>query len=157
MFAYLTKHWQTLSTADQATWDELAAVATITPFDAYLRENLIRWGRFQSPGETFPVGDTGTIGPTGVPTATPQGRGLLCQINLFAISQNQGLQLHRLAHIGADTSNENLIAAIPTPTNGVKQYFDTPLDPGTYYYRFRGFTEDGNSVDLMSVFGGTVT
>ncbi len=32
---------------------------------------------------------------------------------------------------------------VPWDVAGVTQYIDTPLDPGTYYYRSKGFNDDG--------------
>ena len=158
MFSYLTKHWDSISSIDKATWNTRAASKNILPFNAYLNENLLRWVTGKHPGEAFPIGETGTSAVTLFQNAIPQGTGLRVQLGIQFQNDNQGATLHRILDPPSLTRLDNAIQVLPSePAPSALMFFDHPLEPGIHWYKWAGFTNDGKAEMIGAPFSGTVT
>lgn len=156
MFGFLTKSWLNLTQAARDSWAEDALRLNITPFDKFLQTNLLRHALNTTPGQTHPIGNTGEGSLVVTNSATPQGRGLLVTTNVFRLRDGWGLQLHRAQTPGFVPALENTIAVILSTSVGPQTHFDKPLAPGTYWYKWHAFSNDG-AVDVPSPpFMGTV-
>jgi hypothetical protein len=157
MFRHLTSHWSDLSAADQATWNPPAEDQNITAFDAYLRENLQRWGIGKDPGNAYPVAEDDSAGVANLIVLLPQGRGVQVAFQLSTIDQNQGFRIHRNIAPGIPASNDNLVwikSPIGIPADS---WFDTPREPDQYWYRLVPFSDHGVTGTPTSELQITVT
>lgn len=145
MMAFLSDRWSHFSLADQATWDELAAINKISSFNAFTGENLARWRNHLAPSKTFPPAQTGSL-PT-VFDLVAAGAVRHVVINhklLFGPNQTWGALLFH-STIGSPTSDfQNLVQV--QLFDAVDDYYwtHTPLAAGTHYYRLVPFTTTGN-------------
>lgn len=143
MFRHLTTHWGDLSTPNRATWDDLGNNLGITPFDAYLRENLRRWGRGKDPGNVYPVIEDDSAGVADLLVLLPQGRGVIVAFRKDVTDQNQGFRIHRTLAPGVPPTPDNLVwikSPVGTPTDS---WFDTPKEADQYWYRLVPFSDHG--------------
>lgn len=61
MNKFLCSQWKTFSTAEQATWIELAELRRMAPYHAYLSENMKRWANERAPSKTYPATEAGPV------------------------------------------------------------------------------------------------
>lgn len=159
MFKFLAQEWALLSTADQATWEDLAEQRVISPFNAFMGYNQERWRNFLAPGAADPVTGGGSLPAIGVLSATAGVR----QITLAASaagssSVKDGVIIFRDLTTGFTPALSNAIAVIHYgASNGSFTYVDTPLEPDEYFYNFRSFTDDGNLSAAEGEVDATVT
>lgn len=156
MMSFLSKIWDGLTEANKATWEDLADATVITEFNAFTAFNMKRWRSFKTPSKETPAAETGEGGDA--PTTTPTGgiRQIELSIADGATPPAWGWIIYRSDGTGFNPAYSNCIAVIPrtaTPT----VYIDTPLDPGTYYYRVGGFSDDGVAGTLEAEVSGTAT
>lgn len=157
MLKFLAQNWAALSAPDKATWQPLADASTISPFNAYTSENQTRWSNFLAPGQEYPVGTTGTAEAFGAQSATG-GVGLVTlDWNAGAVGTNWGVLIHRSTVIAFTPAFDNLIAVAFDNDALAHAYVDTPLIPGTYYYRLQPFTADGAKGAAWAEINGIVT
>lgn len=157
MIKFLSQDWQTLTTLQKATWNTPAFVDKIAPYHAYLRTNMIRWKTFRGPGKTYPVAPSGPTGATiyqdvfdGVASTVERvinGGGIL----------PWGYIIFRSPVDWPAGTLDQVIAVVPR--NPVLWTFhrDTPLEPGTYWYRTSNFTEAGQIRAMGGSDSGTAT
>jgi hypothetical protein len=138
---FLSQAWASLSAPSKATWDLLAAASNYSTFNAYVSKNAFRHRN------NLPVGQESDYigaGPAAsAPTTTPAGgvRMITLSIADGATVPDWGWMIHR-GLTGFTPSWANVVAMVPrsgTPT----VYVDTPLAPGAYFYRIKGFMVDG--------------
>lgn len=156
---FLSQEWTpNLSTAEKATWDALASSDAVSPFNAYTRENLRRWTQFTAPGKSSPVGETGTQ-PTF--TSPPASTGGVRQVTIAwtpdVLNDAWGLLIFRDPVTAFATARDNLVGAAFTDSAGAKTFIDTPVEPGTYFYNYRTFTDDGALSSEIGETTATVT
>jgi hypothetical protein len=143
MMAFIADRWSYLSSVIHDTWNDLAATSEISPFNAYISENLKRWQLNKAPTQEYPAAETSTgltitshtyTGGAGFATLslTPSGS---TNIWGFAIFRD-------IAEITAP-SWANAIAVIPANGANAVSYTDAPLEPDTYHYRAAVINDDG--------------
>lgn len=141
MFAFLAQNWASLSGANQATWEALAAQTNISPFNAYLQWNLGRWTQYTFPMDT-PTAAAGTVPVMGAGTLTGGvGQYSLSQVITTANQISGIVIIEDLATI---------VTPVKTMTVALEDYVSspvlrvvTPREPNTYHVRVAGFTTGG--------------
>lgn len=156
MMKFLAQIWDGLTTANKATWEDLADATVISEFNAFTSFNMKRWRSFKTPSKETPATETGEGGDA--PTTTPTGGIRQIQLSIAdgATPPDWGWIIYRYIETAFTPAFSNCIAVIPrtaTPTI----YIDTPLDPDTYYYRIGGFSDDGVAGTLEAEINATST
>lgn len=157
MFKFLTQNWNALSSANKATWQDAADQIVISPFNAYVRENQRRFATFNAPGQEDPVGETGTAPTLTTFSATGGVREVVLDLDLTALDDGWGVVVFRATTTGFTPSITNIVFANLLNTINPIQIVDTPLDPDTYYYDAKTFTDDGLYGTLKGEINATVT
>lgn len=143
MFAFLAKVWQSLTTAEQATWDDRAKADNISPFNAQVGYNQDRWRRFLCPSAEDPADETGTQPGAAVVTPTGGIRQIKLSIADDANAPDYAYLIFR-SETGTFTPGyDNCIAVVDWDNSGTTVYVDAPLTPGTYYYQVIGTLKTG--------------
>jgi hypothetical protein len=158
MMRFLSQAWGLdVDPAEQATWAALATSDAISNFNAYTRENLRRWTQFTAPGQANPVGATGTVPTfTTAPDATGGVRQATITWDVNALNDGWGLLIFRSLTNAFTPARDNLIG-VGTFGTDPGTFIDTPLEPDTYYYNFRSFTDDGKMSTAIGQKTATVT
>ena len=155
MLRWLSQWWVSIDPADQATWEPLAAADSISPFNAYVRFNLARWGHALPPTKAYPPTATSTAPSAPTLTATA-GDGLI-NLTLAKGTNNAdwGWQIHRGLAPGVTPGPDNLVDTRDYTGSGADPWSDSPLPAGHYYYKARGLMSDGkfgaNSAEVDAV------
>lgn len=140
---FLSQYWATLSTADQATWEDLADSTVISPFNAYCSYNLKRWRSFEAPSQQHPAAESDAVGTIANQAATGGIRQIDVEAEVTILNQNWAIAIFRSDTTGFSTAWNNCIAIIPAASAAVHHFIDTPLTPATYYYNFRPISIEG--------------
>jgi len=149
MMKFLSQFWATLSATDQATWEARAEVTNVSPFNAYVKANMARWGTYGFPSQVDPAAETGTPGTILAPTATAGSRSILIAVPISVLADNWGVAIHRSTTTGFTPSRTTVVQVIPAGSVATFNWLDTPLTVGTaQYYRFESLTDDGVSLIL---------
>jgi hypothetical protein len=157
MFKFLAEAWAFLSAPNQDTWDAIASSLSISPFNAFMREDQSRWASFKSPGKQSPVGETGTPGTLTAQSATGGVGQCTLSIDLNVVNQNWGIQIHRSITPAFTPSFSTLIGAIRVEDGVAHTFVDTPLAAATYKYRLIPFTDDGVTGAAFAELSAVVT
>lgn len=157
MMQFLSQQWAGLGSTPQATWETLANAQSISAFNAYIQQNLFDWRNFLAPSQDYPAARAGTAGTLGAQSVTAGVRQLTINVSLGAANDNWGLLIFRSPTTGFTPSFSNLVMAKPKTTTPSESFVDTPLDPGTYFYRIRPFTDDGVMGAAFAEISGTAT
>lgn len=140
---FLSQYWATLSTADQATWEDLADSTVISPFNAYCSYNLKRWRSFEAPSQQHPAAESDAVGTIANQAATGGIRQIDVEAQVTILNQNWAIAIFRSDTTAFSTAWNNCIAIIPAASAAVFHHIDTPLTPATYYYNFRPISIEG--------------
>jgi hypothetical protein len=134
MMKWLATTWHGKTLPKWTGWTAAATAKSISTFNAFVAENLVRWQEWKGPTEVYPAAETANA-ITLTQVVTP-GQGFATIANTpSGAGDNWGIAILRdTAAITAP--NWNLVVAI-VPANGASavSYTDSPLEPGTYYYR----------------------
>jgi hypothetical protein len=144
MMRFLSQQWTpVVDAAEQATWEALGAADAFSPFNAYIRANLQRWTQFLAPGQQTPVLATGTQPTfTTPPAATGGVRQATINWTTNAINAGWGILIFQSITGGFTTGRDNLVYVAPQAA-GAGNAILTPVEPGTYFWNFRTFTDRG--------------
>lgn len=143
MFKFLAQIWDGLSSADKATWEDLADQAVVSPFNAFMKANQTRWRNFEAPGKVAPITEAGTPGTYENEAATGGVRQVDVEIEVTVLQDAWAVAIFRDLTTAFNTAFSNCIAVIPTESAAVFHHIDTPLVPDEYFYNFRGIDSDG--------------
>lgn len=156
MMKFLSQIWNGLSTANKATWEDLADATVISEFNAFTSFNMKRWRSFLTPSAETPAAEVGEGGDA--PTTTPTGgiRQIQLSIAEGVAAPDWGWIIYRYIETGFTPAYSNCIAVIPLGVDPTI-YIDTPLEPDTYYYRIGGFSLDGVAGTLEAEINATST
>jgi hypothetical protein len=157
MMKWLSQEWKNLTPAERLTWNKLAQIAAIAPYHAYIAANQVRWRNFLTPSKAYPATDpSGAIGATTLLTF-PRVAMIDLWISSGGPRPSWGWQIHRSKTTGFTPSKENTVAFKIAVVVTWDVFHDTPLLPGTYYYRVRGFDVTGRRGNFSAEVSGTVT
>lgn len=154
---FLAQIWSSLSAANKATWEDRAADMIVSEFNAFTSYNQKRWRNFLTASKEDPAAEAST--PATAPTGAAVAGVRMATITLTdsATPPDWGYLLFRSQTTGFTPAISNAIRFIAWDAAGATEIIDTPLDPGTYYYRSRGFNDDGIDGALDVEFSVTIT
>ena len=140
---FLAQNWVGLTAGEQATWLTRAQDMIVSNFNAFTSYNQLRWRNFLTPSKEDPAAEI-SAAPT-APTGAAVAGVRMATITLTdsGTPPDWGYILFRDPLTAFTPALSNTIAIFPWDVAGATVYIDTPLDPGTYYYRSRGFNDDG--------------
>lgn len=142
MMTFLAKAWSALAAGIKDDYDALAAADQISPFNAYVGYNLGRWQENKGPSQAYPAADAST--PVVITSAPLTGHAdyVTAVVTPAANANINGIMVWR-----------DSVSVVPTWANCIAVYFqaavavhtftDSPLEAGTYNYRFAQFNKDG--------------
>ena len=143
MMKWLSQEWKNLTTAEQATWINLAKITEITPYHAYVAANQLRWFHYATPSKRYPATEVKPP-PGGVNATAVGGVGMVTYtVPFLASAGDWGILLLRKRGSYPTLTRQYAVALFPRQPAGNSVYVDTPLEPGTYYYFNIGFHGDG--------------
>lgn len=152
MTRFLSTGFGELSTANIATWLDLAAELNVSTYNAWVSYNLQRWGRYLFPTKAFPASEAQPSGELSGADATPRNRTILVHLEMGEWNSQWGYHLHRWTSTGFTPSRDNTIRVgfWDDSMNDDLYYSDGPLHPDTYYYRVSTFSYDGFDENLFT-------
>ena len=142
---FLSQNWAAIGDTEKATWQALADSMSGVPFNAYTHSNMLNWKQFLPPGYDYPtlrLDDAGVI-DNSLSTATGGVGQVSISLNLSTANDNWGVAIFRSTTSSLTPSVNNLVAMVYVPDAGVYTYLDSPLQPDTYYYKYRPFSLGG--------------
>lgn len=144
MMKFLTQFWVSMSANDQADWETRAAVTNISPFNAYVSYNMLRWGVNNSPSQLDPATEVATAGTIANEAATAGSRSILLSDEVTVLADNWGILVFRSLTTGLTGTRNQLVQVLPAVSAAVFTWLDFPLTPGTQqFYKFQAFSDDG--------------
>jgi len=157
MFKFLSQNWAALTTDQKAEWNDRAAAANISPFNAFMGYNQARWRNFTGPSKFDPATSEGGAATFANHAATGGIRLITVEFDCTVKGDNWGVVIYRSTSSPVTPSITNAIAVILAEDVDSYVYVDTPLAAGTYYYNISGFTDDGLRGGFANDFDGTAT
>ena len=154
MFKFLSQIWAGLSGVDQATWEDRAALTTVSPFNAFMGYNQKRWRNWLGPAKVDPATATGTNAGFANISAINGTRQITVQFDNNGADDPWAVSIHRATSGPITCSTANCIAVIQSDNAETYEYVDTPLDVGTYHYHLQSMTDDGLREDVAFDFNG---
>jgi hypothetical protein len=143
MFKFLSKAWKLLTSANQTSWDVLAKQLNVSPFNASTHVNQARWRNFLPPSKNSAIAGISTA-PTAPTVAVTVGiRQLTIAITHATIPPTWGYSIHRYILTGGLVVFSNCVQVVAMAVSTDATWVDTPLLPGTYFYKVFGFNDDG--------------
>lgn len=143
MFRWLSQQWAALSDVDKATWEDRADQKVVSPFNAYVSLGQYRWADFLAPSTMDPPAVAMTPPTDGAGAATAGVRSITVEQAITTASDGWGVLFFRALAPAFTTAFDNLIGVGLIVGTADVVWVDSPLDPDTYYYNMRSFTEDG--------------
>lgn len=139
----MARIWKQLPLPDRLAWASIVPRTAPTPYHAFLRHNLQRWRGYLPPlrrPTPDPLGEPASGGGLSLDVAPRRVTGKV-YVNL----PRDGLALffHRSTEPLFHCGGHNLVSALPLGPPGYHTFTDSPLAPGTYYYRHRYAQPDG--------------
>jgi len=150
LMSFLAQQWRELTTAEQATWADLAEARGVAPYHEFVAHNHHRWTTNRTPTKEYPATESSTPPKANNLIGTP---GVQCANLKFLLQvpwPTWGYVLYRSIVPSYTAQRTDAIAMIECRVPGHTYYRDTPLPAGTYYYRHRGFNDDGLQGALWS-------
>jgi len=140
---FLAQIWSGLSAANKATWESRADDMIVSEFNAFTSYNQKRWRNFLTPSTVDPAAEIST--PPTAPTGAAVAGVRMATITLTdtVTPPDWGYILFRSLTTGFTPAISNAIRLVEWSGAATTEIIDTPLDPATYYYRSRGFNDDG--------------
>jgi len=143
MMRFLSQAWENVGSTPQGSWEDRAAATNISPFNAYIQQNLQRWREFQPPAQTDPAPETGTDPVATLDSAVGGPSYIDLTMTITTLNDVWGVILFRSTSGSFSTSRSNAIYVLPVTGTGTLVHTDSNLAAGTYYYNARFFTEEG--------------
>jgi hypothetical protein len=132
---FLAQIWTTIAAPNQAYWNTLAANANISPFNAFVAENMRNWrngfGLAPAPAATHEGGPC----VMSELTATGAARHAAISLAAAAWTDEWATILCRSTTTGFTPTWANCIVILPLTGSSGFTYIDSGLDADTYYYR----------------------
>jgi hypothetical protein len=154
---FLSQNWAGLTAGNKATWLDRANDMIVSTFNAFTSYNQLRWRNFLTPSKEDPAAEISTPATAATGAAVAGVRMATVTLTDSVTAPDWGYILFRSTVTGFTPALSNAIAIVPWDVAGATVYVDTPLDPGTYYYRSKGFNDDGIAGALDIEFSVTIT
>jgi hypothetical protein len=143
MFKFLSQAWKTVGTTPQGTWKSLSNASSISPFNAFMSSNQMRWREFEPPSQTYPAPLTGTLPVATLDSAVGGSRHIDLTLTITTLNTVWGVAIFRSPSGTFTPSMANCIAVLPVTATGTMVYTDSNLIPGIKYYDAKFFTKEG--------------
>lgn len=144
MVTFLSQYWASLSTAEQADWDTLAAVTNISPFNAFLKYNLGRWSTNDLPSQQHPAEEGDAAGVSSAFTATAGLKSITISYTVGTLNQNWGVLIFRGLAADMGVTRAEMVHVLVAESAAAFTWLNTGLTTGVpYYYRAYPFSEEG--------------
>jgi hypothetical protein len=134
MLKFLTQTWAAIDPGDQAGWEPRAAQSAVSPFNAYVGYNQQSWRNFLPPTKVDPPTRAAAAVSDLAAFAATAGERQITLSGTFTPAQHWGFAIFRDTVATPTPSISNLIAIAPAGASPMT-FVDTPLAPGTYYYK----------------------
>ena len=143
MYSFLAKAWKALTAPNKATYYDLAIADQISTFNAYMSKNLARWQLSKPPAQAYPAAEA--TGGCVITTAPLTGHaGYATAVITPATNANiWGVAVYRDTVAITDPSWANCVGIVFRSGVTAFTFTDSPLEAGTYHYRFAQFNTDG--------------
>lgn len=130
MMRFLSQNWGSMSTGQQADWEDPAAQTNVSPFNAFVGYNMARWRNFLGPVLAYPATEDDTI-PT-VPTlvCTAGVRQITLTLGCTTLNDGWSCAIFRHTSTSFTPSWNNCIRVIKFWSGVEKTFIDTPLTAG---------------------------
>lgn len=143
-FKFLTEQWTNLNNLQRLTWSDQLGFPDLDFYHRYVAENLRTFQLAQPPSKSYPPTRTGSVSTWHYWTLTPQGRRTQHKISVNAINAGWGTLIMRDTSPITAAAFDYVINIEHMPSSAVYSFWDGPLTPGTWYYRAKRITVDGN-------------
>jgi hypothetical protein len=150
MMKFLSQNWAAISDGDKASWEELAAAGSYSPFNAYTSFNMARWTQWQSPTQVYPVPAADTPGTVSAFTGTAGVRQNTLNVTLSSVDDNWGIILYRSATDTFTPSKTDVVLVGFHQTAGALAFIDTPVAAGVWHYRVGTFSVGGVKATIFA-------
>lgn len=157
MMKFLAQNWAALSSAQKADWESRADDMIVSPFNAFVSYNQKRWRNYTLPSIADPATAAGTLAATSGHAATGGERSITLDWTVDTLNDGWGMVLLRGTAGGFAKVISAVKAVVLSNVAQAESYVDSPLDPGTYYYGFRNFTDDGVFSGAIAEVNATAT
>jgi hypothetical protein len=160
MLRFLSMNHSTLSAADMATWDDLAAESNISSYNAFVAYNLDRWEEFLLPTKFYPASEANAAGQFVSLSATAGVRSITIETIRPSGNFGWGMVLHRSQTPAFTKTQANAVFVhfYSSTMDTLQNWNDGPLNPGTYYYRISSFSTSGRKTpDPTFITSATIT
>jgi len=143
MMRFLATAWAAIKVASAPSWHDDAVARSISDFNQYVSQNLLRWQNWLAPTQSWPAAMSSAAQT--ITTMTPVGgEG---QVNLaLAWTTNSDDWCAAIMRSPATITvfDWTKVVAVVAPTSaGVVTYIDSPLVAGNYYYSAVIMNKDG--------------
>jgi hypothetical protein len=143
MFKFLSKCWTAMSALNKASWDTLAKQMNVSAFNAFQSVNQKRWRNFLTPSKNSAIANAATAPSAPTLTATAAVRQITIAATHGTNAPDFGYTIFRSLTTGFTSAFSNCVQVVGVDGAGDGSWVDTPLDPGTYYYKAVPFMADG--------------
>jgi hypothetical protein len=143
MMRFLSQKWLAMGTTPKGTWDALAAAGQYSAFNAYIGRNMSRWREFQSPAQTYPAPETGTL-PVAVLTSATGGASYAdLLITMTTLNNAWGVMLFHSLTGTFTPSRANCILVAGITAAATTTFTISGLAAGNHYFDAKFFTTEG--------------
>jgi hypothetical protein len=149
MMKFLSQNWAALDDGTKAAWETMAEISKVSPFNAYTKFNMDRWSNWLNPTQTPVFTPTTTDFVTTNWTATAGVRQATLALNFTDDSGETlwGAEIHRSTTTGFTPDKSSCIAVVKLDSGVESPYVDSPLLPGTYFWKALPFSIFGDEND----------
>ena len=140
---FLSQHWKTLNAAQMASWFNQAKQIQVANYHAYLAYNGTRYRHWLMPSKEYPASTAPYTPQLEFNFARSRIASVIYVTRTNHAPYNWGYLLCRSQTSGFTPGWSNAVALFTRDPAGWTEYRDTPLKPGTYYYRCTGFSNLG--------------
>jgi len=139
MMKFLAQQWKDIIPTRQATWQEAAQRMDLYRYHAYISHNQINWRSFL--GATQMDNYTGTWLALDTPDLRlfPKTNSVLIDLRAIGSGSAWGYTLFRSQTSGFTAAIDTCVKIFRKGPLHKTLFLDTPVTPGTYYYRAGGF------------------
>jgi len=143
MMKFLSQNWASMSALEKADWDNLGKATSISPFNAYIAFNMLRWRQMKAPSTLTSALEVGTLQASGAATAVGGYHQAVLSFPIAAVNDGWGIAVERNTVDVYRGTLDAVVGLIATPAAAATLFTDVALVAGTYYYYWRRFTRDG--------------
>lgn len=144
MTTWLNNWWRTLTTAQQATWQDRAESYHLPRYHAFHKANKLRWTNYLAPSNVDPPTSTPTIPSLPSDGFTAGVKCAIARIRYGGPPTTEAFIIFRVTGPADPPTQQNAIHILTAPPPGIwVTWRDTPLATGTYWYWVRSISADG--------------